>query len=120
MRKGRSSIYCVMFSGAALSEAACDALFQAACDCVRDEKYEKKVVHDDVVGIVHTDFDYGITGDIGGIVFEAEIETEQGDSKTKYIVRRRDLEKARHQVIWEKFNAEEFFEQMKKKSYKNN
>ncbi len=115
MKSARSKLYCIMFSGASLSDAACDALFQAACDCVRDEKHEKKVYHDDVIGVVHTDFDFGMTGCIGGIVFEGEIETSDGDTKVKYLVQRHDLENARKHMEWTRMSFDEFVERMKEK-----
>lgn len=103
-----------MFTGASLSEAACDALFQAACDCVRDEKHTKKVYNDDVTGEVHTEFDFGMTGEIGGIVFEGDIETPDGETKVKYLVQRHELEKARKHVQWLKIDFDEFVEKMRK------
>lgn len=89
-------IYCIMFCGTSLSDAARDALFQAACDCVCREKHERKVYNDDVEGVVYTKFNYGALDSIGGIVFEGDIETEKGATRTKFIVRTQDLEKARY------------------------
>ena len=113
MKSARSKLYCIMFTGTSLSDAACDALFQAACDCVRDEKHQKKVYHDDVIGVVHTEFNYGMTGEIGGIVFEGEIETSEGETKVKYLVQRHDLENARKHMKWTKVSFEEFVDRMR-------
>ncbi len=109
-----------MFTGVSLSDAACDALFQAACDCVRDEKNQKKVYNDDVTGIVYTEFDYGMTGDIGGILFEGEIETSDGETKVQYLIQRHELEKARHNVEWTRMNFDEFVERMKSNKHEWN
>ncbi len=113
-------MYCIMWTGVSLSEAACDALFQAACDCVRDEKHEKKVYNDDVIGVVHTDFDFGMTGTIGGILFEGEIETSEGDTQVKYLVQRHDLENARKHMEWTRMSFDEFVERMKEKRNSHN
>jgi hypothetical protein len=83
------------FSGLRLSDAACDALFQTACDCVRDEIKEKKIIHDDVMGVVTTNFDDGLMGSTCGIIFDANIDTPNGSTKVTYIVRTADLETVR-------------------------
>lgn len=107
-------IHCIMFSGVSLSDAARDALFQAACDCVRDEKNSKKVFNDDVQGEVYTHFDFFSLDSITGIVFESDIETENGESYAKFLVRIRDLEEARHNGEWLSFD--EFIEKVQKQS----
>lgn len=108
-------IYCIMFCGASLSNAARDALFQAACDCVRDEKNERKVYHDDVQGVVYTRFNFGMLGDsISGIVFEGDIETEEGETHTKFIVRVYELERVRR-MDGEWLSFDEFIEKMQEK-----
>jgi hypothetical protein len=109
-----------MMSGVSLSDAACDALFQAACKCVHQEKHQAKVVNDDVAGAIHTEFEFGMSGAISGILFEGEIETEKGHSKVKFVVNPNDLEEA-HKGKWVSFS--EFLEVMarrKKDAYKHN
>jgi hypothetical protein len=85
-----------MWTGCSLSDAACDALFCAACDCALGKKSEKRVKNDDVEGIVYTEFEHGVTGDIAGIAFYGDIATEEGDTKVKFLVTANDLEAARH------------------------
>jgi hypothetical protein len=104
-----------MFTGTSISNSARDALFQTACDCVKYEKHERKVYHDDVEGIVYTRFDFGMLGDsIDGIVFEGDISTEEGETHTKFIVRLHELEKVRY-TEGEWFSMDEFLEKMREK-----
>ena len=113
MNSARSKIYCIMFTGASLSDAACEALYQGACDCVRDEKHERKIRHDDVTGVIYTDFDFGVLGSVNGIVFEGNIETEEGDSEVKYIIQTYELEKVRRQErFWHRMSFDEFLDKM--------
>lgn len=110
------TIYCLMSSGVSLSDPARDALFQTACNCIRDEKNERKVYHDDVRGIVHTDFNFSTLGHaITGIVFEGEIETDQGSSYVKFIVNTYNLEKVRYmENKWISFD--DFIKNLKEKN----
>lgn len=114
MKSGRSKIYCIMWKGCNLSDAACDALFCAACDCAIEGKDEKRVKNDDVEGIVHTEFQSGITGSIGGIIFYGDIATEEGDSKVTFLVTAKDLEEARHNKDARWVSREQFMEEMQK------
>lgn len=107
------NVYCLMFSGKSLSDAAYEALYQCACDCVVKEKYERKVFHDDVRGVVHTDFDFAMMGTVGGIIFEGEVETEKGNTTVKYIVNLYDLENARRNLDFEWTPFEKFLEKMR-------
>jgi hypothetical protein len=121
MKSARNKIYCLIFTGTSLSDAACDALFQAACDCIIDEKHEKKIYNDDVEGIVYTDFDFGAMGSIRGVVFKGEIETPQGSTKVKYIVQRHDLEEVRkHHMNWDRYSLDEFLETIKDRKHEMN
>ena len=96
----RIRIFCIMFSGTPVSDAVADCLFEAACSCIIKEKNEKKIYHDDVRGMVHTNFDYGSTSEVSGILFEADVETEKGDTHIKYVVRDHDVEAARKYGKW--------------------
>jgi hypothetical protein len=106
-----------MWHGCNLSEAACDALFCAACDCIKKGKRSQKVKNDDVEGEVHTEYESGMTGSIGGILFEGDIDTEEGSTQVKYIVLPHDLQKARKNVHWVKW--EDFLEEMRRSHKKS-
>lgn len=102
-----------MFTGKSISDAAADALFQTACDCIKYEKFERKIYHDDVSGIVHTDFKYGSVADVTGLVFGGDVDTPKGSTKIQFVVKTADLENVRHHLKWEKVSFDEFIEEMK-------
>lgn len=85
-------IYCLMFSGKSLSGTVSEALYQAAVYCVRKECNKRKVIHDDVEGLVQTDFETMIIGSVAGIIFNAEIDCINGSTKVTYIVSENDID----------------------------
>ena len=101
-------IYCVMFSGVALSESARTLLFQAATRLIREGKDRCRVVHDDVEGFVETEGERLVFGGVSGQTFSASVMTPKGETKVVYIVRDseitdEELDQAKW-VVWSKKN----------------
>ena len=87
-----------MSSGEPLSDAACDTLFRTAVLMTNSGDTARKVVNDDVMGVVTTDFECAQLGSFIGPLFEAEISTIKGQSKVSYIVTTRDIEEAKDSI----------------------
>lgn len=85
-------IYCVMSSGKPLSNSVRDVLFDSAIKMVKDERDDFVVVHDDCQGILSTKWDTMTLGFISGFIFNASVNTEQGNTQVTFIVRTQDIE----------------------------
>ena len=84
-------VMCFVCSGLPLTDAALDCMYRAALTLVKNKKSEIKFHHDDVYGIITTEFKMAQLADASGYVFDAEITTEKGSSVAKYIVRNSDI-----------------------------
>ena len=85
-------IMCLVCSGLPLTDNALDCMYRAAISLVKNKKTEMKFCHDDVYGVITTDYKMAQLADASGYVFEAEITTEKGASTAKYIVRNSDIQ----------------------------
>lgn len=87
-----SPFYCLMVAGQPLSTPVRRILFRTAREMARSGQTRKHVRADDVEGVVSTAFRHESFAAISGIAFSAEIETSQGKTTAKYIVRVADLD----------------------------
>jgi hypothetical protein len=84
-------IYCLMVTGAALSDAIRNVLFDKAQELVRNGPPKVRLVHDDFEGQITTDGDTELMGSISGQVFNAVVETDRMKTTVRYLVRPGDL-----------------------------
>lgn len=84
-------IMCLVCSGLKLTEPALDCLYRAAITLTKSKKTEMKFHHDDVYGIITTDYQLAQLAQTSGYVFDAEITTKEGSSTAKFLVRNSDL-----------------------------
>jgi hypothetical protein len=75
-----------MVSGIPLDAALTDELLWAARDMVRLGTDRLSISTTDARGIVKTRFHTVVFGSITGAVFQAEVETESGRTRTRFIV----------------------------------
>ncbi len=106
------SIFCVMLTGSALTDGARNSLLRAACEMFQKGRNEKKIKTESVEGKVKTDGRYSGLGSVYGMMFYADIESENGRSKIDFIVRTQDLvfvedlDKAIEEGFWLERNQE--------------
>lgn len=96
-------IYCYMVSGLSLSDIQCDALYYGACWMIKKQKSFCEMTHDDVKGVITSDFQSVAMGGMAGLYFEAEFECDRGECKATFMVREADvieLEKAKKGRPW--------------------
>lgn len=86
-------IYCVMVNGVSLSPATRTELVRTACLIARAETNESNFQCDDACGRIWTEYHSARLGSYTGLLFEAEVLTEQGIGRVAYIVRTQDLER---------------------------
>lgn len=92
-------IYCFMLTGKSLSDAARTALFNAAVAMSEKGEHRRKIVHDDVVAIVTSDYEAVQIGSLAGYAFEADVVSEKGKSWVKYIIQTDDLSHV-DEAVW--------------------
>ncbi|HEU0050554.1 MAG TPA: hypothetical protein VFQ60_00670 [Patescibacteria group bacterium] len=93
-----SGPYCLMATGLPVSDAICDILFYGALGMASEKINRRSFHHKDGEGEIRTQFKPAALGEIAGMEFEAQVETEQGTAKMRFIVRTRDLEDLDRQV----------------------
>ena len=79
-------IYCLMVSGIPLDDMILGVLLRAARDMLRNGAERLAIRTDDAEGIVETRVHTAVLGSLAGVVFQAEIETDAGKTKTRFIV----------------------------------
>lgn len=95
----RNNIYCLMTSSVSLSAKMADMLFDVACQMIKDDSRKKQFRGDGFEGLVSTSFQSQSFSGVSGIEFFAEVESELGKGKTKFIVREADA-KIRNELAW--------------------
>lgn len=85
-------IYCLMVGGAHLTDIMRTSLFRAARSLFQEQKQKARIRTDDLEGVVETEFKTTGLGDIGGVLFHAELDSALGRATVDYIVRTRDME----------------------------
>lgn len=97
-----TNIYCIGISGVRLSDPACDALYQSALRLMNSKKNEIKLYHDDISGVVRTNFERSSMGGTYGYVFIADIVTIRGKSFATFLVSDADKSDGRKSTTWMK------------------
>ena len=105
----RDDIHCLMTAGVSLTRRACDALFDTACQIIKDGRKKQAVRDDGIEGEIRTEFEEQVLGSIGGVEFHATVETEMGTGKVKFLVRPADA-KRRNELEWTTFPSMEALE----------
>ena len=77
-------------TGFYVSEDINDSLFRVAHSMIREGKTKQKVFSDEMDGLVTTSFKETTLGSIYGIEFHAEVVTEHGEGRVKFLVRPED------------------------------
>lgn len=85
------NIYCMMFAGRPLSTPVRDALLCTAREMVKNGRDRQWFRLDDGEGLILL-AGHGNVGGISGVLFSAEVETNEGKTAASYIVRRSDLD----------------------------
>jgi hypothetical protein len=70
-----------------LSNAARKRIYMTACEMVRDQLEGKNVKGDGFEGRVTTEFTDAVVGQLSGISFTAELETQFGNGKIRFFIR---------------------------------
>ncbi len=84
-------IYCLVMSGASLTEELRSTLLRTALAMYSTNQEHQQLHGNDFEGRVTTEYKRGMVGVFSGTVFSAEIESDQGRTKVTYIVRTHDL-----------------------------
>lgn len=90
-RDSRQRLHCLLISGRVLSDNACEDLLLSCCAMARASKNTFDLKTDEVEGRIETDFVEGGMGGIWGCMFSAELETNEGTTKIRFIIRFNDL-----------------------------
>lgn len=98
----RDKIYCLMTSSVSLSGRMADVLFDTACEMIKDDSRRKHFRDDDFEGLITTSFNSQLLSSISGTEFFAEVESELGKGKVKFLVREADA-KIRNELAWVPF-----------------
>lgn len=98
----RDKLYCLMTSSVSLDDRMADVLFDTACIMIKNTSGRKVVKDVGFEGQVTTKFNTQILGSISGVEFFAEVETELGKGKGKFLVKEVDA-KLRGDLVWVPF-----------------
>ena len=79
-------IYCLMVSGMPFTDVVANVLLRTSREMLRRGAERCVIRADDVEGVVETRFHTAVLGSLAGVVFQAEIETDAGKTKTRFIV----------------------------------
>jgi hypothetical protein len=86
----------VLFSTFPLTPALAMTLYEAAFDLHSKDKGATKVAGDILSGTVRNLRKHAMLGAIGGPTFEAEVETDRGKGKIRFLLTREGLESRGH------------------------
>ncbi len=95
----RNNIYCLMTSSVSLTSRMADVLFDTACRMIKDDSRKKRFRDDGFEGMITTSFQVRAFSGIAGTEFSAEVESELGKGKVKFLVREADV-KVRNELAW--------------------
>lgn len=84
-------IYCQMLSGMPLTGQISQALFDGAKKMWADGEEKLDVSTQEFEGRIRTQGKHSLLGSIGGVLFEANIETDLGSTNVRFIVQTRQL-----------------------------
>lgn len=98
-------IYCLMVSSVSLDNNMRNALFEAACIMVKKNSPRMDVGGSNFEGVVYTAFETKTLSSLAGIEFLAEIATELGQGKIKFLVRESEIEVALDDLAWISFSS---------------
>lgn len=94
-----NKVYCLMVQSISLTSSERRLLFDIACEMVKKGINSKKIKDPEMDGIIKTNFEEKLVGAIGGVEFFAEVGTELGEGKVKFLVRPADIEE-RNKCDW--------------------
>lgn len=95
----RDKIYRLMTSSVSLSSRMADVLFDTACKMIKDDSRKKRFKDDGFEGLIATSFQSQSLSGVSGTEFFAEVESELGKGKVKFLVREADA-KVRNELAW--------------------
>lgn len=101
----RNSVHCLMITSVSMTPSMADLLFDTACLMIRGNSRARKLSNLEMEGRLTTSFKEQSFAGISGIEFLAEVETELGKGKIKFLVRPMDSERRR--LDWSLFTSEE-------------
>lgn len=78
-------IYCLMGSGIPVDDEIRSMLFHVSRNMLKTGKEKVKIKNDSLEGLVTTDFEIGCLGCVAGVMFNAEIDTDKGSGKVRFI-----------------------------------
>ena len=91
-----------MSSPVSLSTRMADILFDTACRMIKDDSQKKRFKDDGFEGLISTSFKNQSLSGVSGTEFFAEVESELGKGKIKFLVREADA-KTRNELKWAPF-----------------
>lgn len=97
--RNRDKIYCLMTASVSLSSKMADVLFDTACQMIKDDSKRKRFKKEGFEGTIRTSFDAKALSGISGTEFFADVESELGSGKVKFLVREADA-KIRNELSW--------------------
>jgi hypothetical protein len=98
----RDNVYCLMVVQVGLTDFMADVLFDTACAMMRSGSRQKRINEDYIEGKITTEFKEQSLGSVSGTEFNADVETELGKGKVKFLVREADAE-VRNKLTWQGF-----------------
>jgi hypothetical protein len=82
----------VLFSAFPLEPSLAMTLYQAACDCLRDEAPSREIGGDTMTARVRNLNTEAVLGGISGPAFEARVESEDGTGTVRFFLTREGAE----------------------------
>jgi hypothetical protein len=76
---------CLMVSGMPLRDEVRTALALAALRMIKSGENHRAVKSEDCEGIIRTEFRESFFGSFSGVIFEADVESEKGHTKTRFL-----------------------------------
>jgi len=93
-----------MTASVTLTSEMSESLFQSACTMLRDGLKKRGFLEEAIAGLITTELKEKTFGQISGIEFFAEVETELGRGQVKFLVNPKDAEN-RNKGTWHSFNG---------------
>jgi hypothetical protein len=92
-----------MTASVSLTNEMSESLFQSACTMLRDGLKKRGFLEETIAGLISTELKEKTFGQISGVEFFAEVETDLGRGQVKFLVNPKDAEN-RNKGTWHSFN----------------
>lgn len=95
-------VCCLVVKGGMLVDEVCDVLYDTAQEMVRRGVRKRKLKVHDMEGQVRTKFRHAHFGSVSGIVFEADVETDERTYQVSFVIEPSKIRS--DQGVWEEWD----------------